>query len=802
MDLHPRPLSRIVLEKGSLLLVGLVAGFFFRALFLGETFFFRDLYKYYLPQRALLAEALANGEIPFWNPFLHGGSPFLADLNTGSFYPSNLLYLVLEPRRAMVWEIVLHVAAAAIAAYLLARVLGLRQAESTAGGVVFAFCGLSLSSTNFLGRLLGAPYLPLSILCLHLAFRRRQQRWWWLALVVWVLQLLAGAPEMIVCGLLGAFGWILFMRGSEVPAGKRAAATIALGITVAGVTAFQLLPFAELVSLSSRSASLGTEAVGFWSLDPRRLPELVIPGFLGPTTTFELTDYWGLRIVDLGYPYFLSLYVGMVALVLALIGGLAPKPLSPASDAIPLRLRRFLLVQMVLGMVFCLGRFLPGFETLVQVFPVLGLFRYPTKALTLAMVPLAILTAYGAAVIRSSDRRRRFASRTLAAAWLALGLPTAATLVALILSPRLAERLQIIFFETSSPQITAGLRGAFFHALAIAAAATLVAVAAHRRRSWQPWALTAILALDLTIAGAKIIPTAPAGVLTPEPKAAQDVREIVDSGRFFRDPKPPSLVPSTVPSNDILWLYRWNQEVLRSYLGAAYSLPMIFHDDFNKLALRRVSELTEAVRGMPWERRLPFLSSASVRAVITHQSSTLPDLERVAVVANDSSTPFYVYRNASAPERARVVRVWFAVDSERDALAAMSASGFDPAQHAVVEGELASRPQSECSAPARVELVAASNHRRRWRVSAPCTGLLVLGEVLYPGWQATVDGRPMPVVRADSLWAALPAEAGDQEVEWRYVPRIFWIGLAISLLTLAAFAVGLSWLDSRLTSRS
>ncbi|MEE8525289.1 MAG: YfhO family protein, partial [Thermoanaerobaculia bacterium] len=780
----PKPLSKIVCEKGSLLLVVLAAGFFSRALFLGESFFLRDLYKYYLPQRALQAEAIRGGEIPFWNPFLHGGSPFLADLNTSAFYPSNLIYLLLEPRRAMVWEIVLHVAAAAVAAYLLARVLGLRQAEATAGGVVFAFCGYSLASANILGRLLGGPYLPLLILFLHLALQRRQRRWWWLALAAGTLQTLAGAPEMIACGLLGAFGWSLFAEGSALSVRRRASYTVALGVAVAGVAAFQLVPFFELVSLSARGIGLGSESVGFWSLAPRRLPELAIPGFLGPPTSFELTSYWGWKIVDLGYPYFLSLYLGAVPLVLALIGGLFPGRLCVSR-----RLRGFLLAQMVLGIVLSLGRFLPGFESLVQAFPILSVFRYPTKMMTLAMGPLAILTACGVAVLRASDRRqKRFAGKLVAAAWLAMGLPAAAFLLGSMISPGLPERCQMFFFETSSPEITAGLRAALVHALAIAAVATLVAVAARRRRPWQPWVLALILALDLGSAGADIAATAPAGtLLTGEPDAVRPIREILAGGRFFRAPKPPLLVPSSVPSNDIVWLYRWNQEILRSYLASAYSVPMIFHDDFNKLAPRRVSELTETVRGLPWSHRLRFLSSASVRAVITHEELALPELERVAVLANASPVPFYVYRNSAAAERARVVQIWITVDSEREALEAMLATGFDPARHAVVEGDLASRPRSDCQAPAQVESVAVSNHRRRWRLSVPCSGLLVLGEILYPGWEATVDGRAVPPVRADQLWAAVPVDAGEHVVEWRYVPRVFYLGSAISLVTLVLF---------------
>ena len=35
--------------------------------------------------------------------------------------------------------------------------------------------------------------------------------------------------------------------------------------------------------------------------------------------------------------------------------------------------------------------------------------------------------------------------------------------------------------------------------------------------------------------------------------------------------------------------------------------------------------------------------------------------------------------------------------------------------------------------------------------STEADGILVLSEVAYPGWQATIDGRPTPIFVADGL---------------------------------------------------
>ena len=72
---------------GSSLCLILVGLFFARPLFLGQTFFFRDLTLFYFPQRVRLVELIRSSGVPLWNPFVHGGQPFLANVDSMAFYP-------------------------------------------------------------------------------------------------------------------------------------------------------------------------------------------------------------------------------------------------------------------------------------------------------------------------------------------------------------------------------------------------------------------------------------------------------------------------------------------------------------------------------------------------------------------------------------------------------------------------------------------------------------------------------------------------------------------------------------------
>jgi hypothetical protein len=84
-----------------------------------------------------------------------------------------------------------------------------------------------------------------------------------------------------------------------------------------------------------------------------------------------------------------------------------------------------------------------------------------------------------------------------------------------------------------------------------------------------------------------------------------------------------------------------------------------------------------------------------------------------------------------------------------------------------------------------------SANRYAFSVNAAKNGMVLVNEIFYPGWNLTIDGEPSEILRADSIFRAIPVAAGSHRIEMRFFPRQFWLGAAASLLTLMAVVVAL-----------
>ena len=773
--------ARPVRERAFWLLTAGVAAVFAWPIALGRTYFFRDLYFWIFPQRARLPDLVRSGALPLWDGLVYGGQPLLGNIQYLLLYPTALLSLLMSPILATNVEIALHFALSAAAAYALARILGMTPPASALAGIVFAICGITLSFGNLFGRLLAMPHTALLLLFWHLFLRDRRRLWFVLAAAAGALPILAGSAEQLAFALplVAAWGFVFpYDSPRSGSPGRRLALSLPLAAAIAGISAVALLPMAELVRHSGRGAGLPAAERGNWSVDPRRLPELAVPGFFGETATLRESDYWGAAVEDMRFPVLLSFYFGATVLTLALGSGLSRRA-GPLARGV----RRLLAAVLFGSIVLSLGRHLPT-GGLFDPTRLLGPFRYPSKFLFAAPLPAALLAGTMAdGLWRDEDSPARIPwlpAAALAAAALAL----AGAALAIAHDAEFLKSFSRTFFrQEATPFLRDNLGARLRQAALNGGAGALLLFTGSRVRRLAPWLLCGIVAVDLGSAGAGLNPTAPRALLTSVPSLAVSVRRQIGDGRFFRDPNPPGIA-LRAPSNEIRWRYEWNRETLANYSASSFGIPSIFQESFDELDLDRHARIQKALRRIPWERRLPILSAASVRLFVSADDVRAAGVESLGEVPNASDRTFRLYRNLRAAGRAELVHYWRLVGSPDEAIRAMASPGFDPRRHAVVEGVANAPPDGPCAPPA-VENVAFRENGQTWKTRADCAGLLVLSEPDAPGWKALLDGIPAPIVPTNGMFSGVLLPAGAHMVTRSYEPVSLAVGALLSLLSLA-----------------
>ena len=84
-----------------------------------------------------------------------------------------------------------------------------------------------------------------------------------------------------------------------------------------------------------------------------------------------------------------------------------------------------------------------------------------------------------------------------------------------------------------------------------------------------------------------------------------------------------------------------------------------------------------------------------------------------------------------------------------------------------------------------------------YETSSPQDGIVVFSEIYYPGWTATIDGKPADIARADYILRAMNVPAGKHTIEMRFDPQSLHITEGIAYGAMALLLVGviiLTWI--------
>jgi hypothetical protein len=759
-------LTELIAAFGLLALA--TVGFFWQILLTPNTWMPAgggDLAPFLYPNYRFAAEQLRQGVIPLWNPHLYGGSPFAADIQSGLFYPINLLVFFLAPSlsyKSLEFLAIFHFWLAGSSMYLCLRlliphengddvpyVLGGRIAPlaAFAGAIAFQFSDLFIVHFGNLNMIAVAAWLPLIFLLFHHSLSRSSLGLAAAAGAVLAIATLAGHIQITLFILLTLGLYTLWRLAITRHVSRFTSPLLALFITLLVTIALAtllLLPAYQLGQYTPR-AELPYEEAAQYSLHPAQLVGLLIPNYFGRDPAL----HWGpWERVETGY-------IGLMTLLLALIGAFIYKG----------RLKSFFIILAGVALLLALGGHTLLHGWLYVVMPGFDQLRAPARFILLLDFSLAVLAALGLNQLLQplDDRAQGSLSRLLKPLTWGLGglIIVAAPLsyVALLITQ---DRNPVIFNRAAGAVTGVALLALF----TIASLVVLHLISSQWLRAKRAGLVViGIIMLDLFTLGSNV------DVGQTDPVAGFDHPEAL---AFLQSD--PGLYRIEV-TTDIWHLWQPNT-ALATGLDDVWGL-------YNPLTL---ADTTLYWSGAP-PRSSGRYNFLGVKYIIASKAGAPADGDIVPVF--DSDPQINIYLNQAALPRALFVGRAVVVPDHDAAWQAIRADEFDPATTVILEGgqPLDTEPAST------VSILSYDLQTISIEVETDQPGYLVVPDAYYPGWEATMDGQPTPIQRANYAFRAVYVPAGKHVVQFVFDPLIWKVGVSLSGVT---FLILVGWAGWRL----
>lgn len=795
---------------------------------------------------------LAVGELPLWNPDIFCGHPLYTTGQTSTFYPLNALFLIGPLPHTYAVFTGIHLFLGGVFTYLFCRRVGVGSFGAGVGGMIFALGGLLTARLVFPMLLASAIWLPLMLLWVDWmsepAALARKTRGLLAGAVLFAQPVLGGFFEIafyayVACGLFALYlaGRMLLCGPTRRETGPPASApgggpvtedvaavterpegtAVSVGpipavagvvpsrwrllgaflvkvglapVLAAVVCAPQILPFLEVMKLNVRAGKGDYSTAVSSALAGQELLTVAVPDALGNPAVHERFDLRERRWVPIagksGDAYYygpknyveVGFYFGLLPLMFLV--------LSPAGRA---RHRPFYWGLLGIGLALALGT--PLYKLFYYLVPGAEQVRTPFRWLYLSFFAAACLSAIGGQYWY--DRLTRPAGRFAQAAvsswgflWLAL---LAATVVLLFVPSQtdaVAERLMAANERVRNTFATPGELASVLWVnalrLTLFGAASAVVLKLAWWRAWPPGravvisaAALALVALDLGQASYGFYTHADPQLLERRPpllKVLEADHDLFRIGRYGPDKYLYSNLPSIYGLQDF---GGYDSIILTDYATLLGGI------EFQHLLKYNIIMTIERPKSLD----SPLLPLLNIRYLLTRKDFEHPDWQAVPV---EGGVKLYRVRPERELPRAFLVNQVQSAGSLGDAIAWMKAGEFDARRIAVVQTDrqaAAALVDSAGSEPGTARVTRYRPSSVEIETSAPGRRLLVLSDVMYPGWQASVDGRPASIVTTNGVFRGVSVPSGTHRVEFSFAPGRFRVGLIASGMCIVGLIV-------------
>lgn len=718
-----------------------------------------DAKLHFQAQLQFLADSLDRGQSPAWNPFAFSGWPQIADPQSLIFSPYFPLALLSDDPGFQAADMValLSLLAAGLGTLLFIRDRGWGCMAGLSAAIIVMIGGSASARLQHVTQVISFAALCVALWATARMIEHRSYRWG-IAAGVAVALMVVDPNQVAYLGVLFLVAFVLhsILASPDRRATLRTVAGPALaaaGVTVV-IVAIPLLLTLSLLAASSRPG-IDFSVAGTGSLHPAFLWTTVVPdlfGSLGPAAGYigPGSEGWkdGTVWIDRSMG---QIYFGIIPILLILVHGIAGGQLFG-------RAPRFFVGATIALLLYALGWWTPVFGWVYGLVPGVDLFRRPADATFLLGLTVAILTGYLISRLLA-DGPPRMGVRQVA---LAIGL----------LAAVFGSAVVVGWSDLGPSALDAGDAAML---VAILAAVGIVAAGRLARISVgvAGLALAAGIALDLaTVNGPNEMNAGmPGDYRVLDPDKTNPVLA------FLEDAVAESATPT-----------RRDRVELNGLDGPWQNAAMVHRLEntlaYNPLRIATYEKATGAdqnsddATGRVFTPLFPSYDStladllglrwiATPVPIETVDRRLRPDALRLAAQFGDVR----IYENPDTFPRAMLVPTWRRADFNR-LLADGNWGGTDLSRTVL----LADTPPDPVpagitnAAPGTVSIRRYRNTKVTIDVDAPSGGFLVLNDLWHPWWRATIDGREVPVLRANVLFRAVALPPGAHTVRFRFEP--------------------------------
>lgn len=683
------------------------------------------------PWKKFTIDTWKSGEIPLWNPYSFSGTPHLANYQSQVFSPTNILYFFLPFLEAWSIQILLQPLLAGLFMYLFMRSIKTSLVSSLLSAISFMFCGFITTWMAYGTLGYAILFTPLALYAIE-RYHTRKDFWTLILLAISIsFSFFSGHFQTSLYMFLVVVGYIVWESFFK----KNIKETVILLITSFSgllISFPQILPSIEFYQNSVREQIIQKMEVIPW----RYLQTRIAPDFYGNPVTRN--DWFG------HYAEWNS-YAGIVPFLLSFFVFLRKID----------RKISFFILLFIVSLALSFDTFFADLMVALKI-PLFSTSA-ASRIVVLSSISVAVLGGLGLDRLMNTKKIRKVF--TITGVWTILMI---LLWISVFFGNPEQENLMIARNNSILPTLLfGGLVGCV---------GLFIAVKNKKLKNFAVFGVLFLTAFEMLRFSLKWMPFEEREYIYPSTTTTVEFKKL------------------SSPQN------RWYLDT-HAENALIYNLPI--SDGYDPLYYKRYGEFIKYIVEGKISEGERSLVTFPKNGIYTDKALNLLGIRYIAYRVSDARAPwafpywkypegrlkeifhdgkYTIFKNSQSLPKAHAVTNILVKDSDEKVLEALFDKNFDATRSAIVEEELVLSTDKTGNV-GDVTIESYKNNTVVLSSDSSSDAIIVLNDVLYPGWNVYVDGIEKKMIRVNYIFRGVLAESGKHTIVYQYKPMSFKIGI-------------------------